>query len=326
MDTNDATQAAEGTEPSTEGAAEGTSETPAFDWGEDDGGELAAREAEKPAEPAAEPAKPATEPEKPSQLTPAQAALAKKEAAFRAEQKAHAAAVEQLKKDRADLETSKGSADALRKAASTDLASFVAGLGLSPEALKEQVVAAWWSIQPEDKRPPEFKARAAGRTEIDEIKAAAAKAAKDLEDYKAEVARKEQEREASAAAEQFFSTTRAEFAKLDLPIANALGKHDPSALDDAVIEAFKALEEEGVDVSTVTPDKVGPAVEAALSKRYAFLRDVFAPKTETTQGPKDKKAPTSALSTKKVAGGGSTKPTAQSEEERWKASLAALEA
>lgn len=324
-------------------AAEGTTSpaegTPAFDWGADDaGGDLATEEPAKPAEPADEAAADGAEDEeeaaaveaedaaaaKPSKLSTARAELAKKESAFRAEQAAHRAEAEKLKKERADFDVGKGSGDSLRKAARGDLAKFVSELGLSPEAAMEQAKSLWWSLQPEDKRPAGFGAQAKTRTELDDVKATAAKAAKDLEDYKASVEAKEKQRAEQAQLNEFFGATHGEFGKLALPFANSLAKADAGELNNEIQKAFLALEDEGVTPEQITPDKLGAAVEAALSKRYAWLRDVFAPKTETTQEPKDKKAPTTALSTKKVAGGGPTTKAPQTDKERFDAALKEL--
>jgi hypothetical protein len=328
MTTNDA-PAAEGTDPSAESA------TPApFDWGDEgDGGELktepeaeaAPAEGGEPAEEAAEVEADDGEPEKPaSKLTPAQAALAKKEAALRAEQKAHQEAAEQLKKDRAELDKSKASAEQLKKAARTDLAQFVADLGLSPDALKEQVLAAWWSLQPEDKRPADFRKSAKTRSELDEIREKAEKADRELQEYKASVAKKEAEREQAAKLDEFFGVTREAFGKLALPHTNALAKARPAKLNKEIETAFLALVDEGVSEEEITPDRLGAAVEKALSERYGYLRDVYAPKNETTQEPKDKKAPTTALSAKKVAGGGPTTKAPLTERERFQAALKEL--
>jgi hypothetical protein len=316
MTTNDAAAAS-----GTEAPAEPPSAAEFF--GEDD---TDAGEAEKPAEPAAEAAPGEVDdeeaPAEGTKLTPAQAALAKKETALRAEQKEHLAAAEQLKKDRAEFEASKGSADALRKAARTDLAGFIAELKLDPETALEQVKAAWWSLQPEDKRPADFRKGAKTRTELDEIKEKADKAARDLAEYKKSVEEKEKARETEAKLDQFFSASRDEFAKLALPHTNALAKARPAKLNKEIEIAFLALEDEGVEI---TPDKLGARVEQALSERYGYLRDVFAPKTETTQEPKDKKAPTTALSAKKVAGGGPMKTTAvETEAERNRRALREL--
>lgn len=320
-------------------AAEGT-ETPAEPqslaemFPDEPGEELEAPE--KPAEPTAEAAEDeeeaklveaeaAAETKPTSKLSVARAELAKKESAFRAEQKAHQEAAEQLKKDRAALDESKGGAEHLRKLARTDLAAFVAELKLDPETALEQVKAAWWSLQPEDKRPAEFKARAKVSTKVDEAAEKAEKVAREFEEYKKSVAQKEQEREQQAQLSAFFGATRTEFSKLALPHANALAAADPGELDTEVQKAFVALVDEGVDADKITPDKLGAAVEAALSKRYGWLRSVFAPKTETTQEPQAKKAPTTALSAKKVAGGGPTTTKApQTSEDRFKAALKEL--
>lgn len=274
-------------------------------------------EAQKPAEPA----KPAeVEPAKPDeQLSPQMQAIARREKRLLDERTAIKAEREAFEKERQEWQSSKGSLDEFQRLARTDIAALAEKLQLTADQRKELATELWYSGEPEDKRPKEFRQQAKQRTEAEVLKERLEKLERERAEERKSLEQERQRVEAERAREGFLGhvTKAVDPAKAPL-VADFLEVDEQGVKADLWHLAMQMQEAD--PESDIDPSALVGRYEAILAGKFGKLRSKWSPSgTSTKSGSPvetERKASPTTLSNQRTATQTKGRTEPQTDDER----------
>lgn len=275
--------------------------------------------------PVVSPADPPKVEEKPkplAALSPELAAAAKADKRLQEQSQALKAEREAFQQERTKWETERAqatqSAESERRKFLSDPVAYADEHKLTPQQRYELGNALAWSSQPEDKRPANWRGSGNGKvmSEIEQVRAQAAKAAADLEAFKQEQAQREQQihvqQQRQAAADYL-----AQHVTEATPLVQAfLSAHPGKAREDMVSIAMDLQKELG-DAEAVTEAMVMKKYEELLDQQSAWFRKK-APTPVTQQAGKPAGSPPASVTASPVRAQNGVNETREQKRERLK--------